>query len=247
MNSNDSLDGKYFDAVHKDDENVHLEPVVIRIPKGGNTVEISFPNLRLKPNYQHILRLKIIIDDISVHSNVLMFDTVDDTVYRFEPLSKKDDLYHLINRVIQEYLHRFFPSFSYISANGSQSEEEGSCMAHCIRWVLQTLGETADNKIKDFSDKVVQKYKNAIDWKKPVDAEYGPWHRGGYGGAGYGYGRGAYGGYGSYGPWYGGGAAGLGLGVIGGTLIGGAIAGPGGALAGGLLGGAAGYSIGRRW
>lgn len=242
------LDGKYFDAVLNKDDHFHSEPAVLEIDPVAETGFIKFPKVHLTPGHLHVLRLKIVVKDATAHSNVLVFDTTidantglsKDVIHRFEPLSERDDLYHLINRIVQTYLHSIFPSFSYVVHNGHQSKDEGSCVAHCIRWVLELLGEHPDSDIHKFVQGLVHNYKNKVNWSKPEDVEYGPWRRGWYGGP---YGRR----WGGYGPWYGGGIGGLGLGVLGGTLIGGALAGPGGALAGGLLGGAVGYGFGRRY
>jgi hypothetical protein len=240
------LDGKYFDAVLNAADNFHSEPVVIEIDPIEEVALIKFPKVYLKPDCLHILRLKIVVKGASTHSNVLIFDTTKDDlnrskdiIHRFEPLSEKDDLYHLINRLLQTYLHSIFPSFSYRVHNGNQSNDDGCCVAHCIRWILEVLGEKTDRDIHKFVEDLVYTYRNKVNWSKPQDIEYGPWRRGWYGGPH----RPQWGGYGD---WHGRGIAGLGLGVLGGTLIGGALAGPGGALAGGLLGGAVGYGFGSR-
>jgi len=213
-----SLDGRYWNAVFKDNDYISKEPIVISLHKNG---EVLFPNKFLETDKNYIFRMRIYLDEEHIHSNLVFISMISKKIYRYEPLQEDYFGSNLVDSSLYSYISHFIGGFGYEVYKGTQSLEHsifcprgGLCVAYCIREVMKNIDMEVEDDINQFTQYIISEYSHKLDIFEEEQIEFGPSDRQ---------------------------VLGIGLGVLGGVAIGGIVGGPGGAIVGGLAGGTIGY------
>lgn len=219
------LDGRYFNIVFGDYPGLIDNPLYIHI-NGKSKLEMYLPHIRIiaSKDYFGLLRVIVTSDKIR-HSLIVIFDYANEKAYIYNPDVHHPELNDILVHNISLFLSKFFnyeyfeiPEFEYVEKERLKCKKHGVCNALVILYALYFIEglEFTKRNVQD-----VRKFMSAIEdnYYLPIgnpDIEYITEAQ----------------------------AIGLGTGAIGGTLIGGAIAGPAGAIGGLALGGLGGYALG---
>src|SRR5579883_2004270 len=106
------LDGRYFNLVLGKYPGLLPNPLEIKI-KDATKIDEKIESIKaymginkFNKKYPGLLRLRIIFSNAgrkSLHSNLLIIDFKNNTIYRFEPLRNSIQLENEINRLIMDY------------------------------------------------------------------------------------------------------------------------------------------------
>ncbi len=245
------LDGRYFNLVFAKYNGLISTDLSIKCIEsdGLTTFKMGMPSVNYHKNSIGLLHLKIyhieknthpdektkeIVKDI--HSNVLFLNYKEKKIYRFESLGKSSPYFNTINKLLQDYFTKTLKSkYTVTSLNNDNiynfenskclqnNEKSGFCNAYNIMYAYAYLNGRPfrSERVYNFAEKVVSLYGPLSE---PAEPEYGynDWHGGyrnrhGYNYGGYGN-RYNYNGYNNLG-----GTAGL----LGGLVLGTALAGAG--------------------
>lgn len=222
------LDGRYFNKVFANYPGLIRSPLnihVFRDRRSGELTHRSFMNeSSVNNNYPGLLRV-IINTPTGKHSSLLIIDYRERRVLRFDPHGTHSPYSHEVNLLIEDYLAPFL-DFTMYHIDNPVSEEKtpncdmsGFCVAYVIKFAYDYLNRRTYEpyEIRRFASMIEQTYGPLPEEGK--DVEYGL--------------------FGNNNPDQG---RNMAIGAIGGSLLGGALAGPTGLLvgagAGGLLGAA---------
>ena len=223
------LDGRYFNKVFARYPGLVISPLNIYIIRDRMSGDLSY---RTHMNEAHINNaypglLRVIINTPEGrHSSLLIIDYRNAKIFRFDPYGRNSPYFDQVNSVIEKYLDTFLNFQLYIiddmvpQVYNPRCDVSGYCLAFVIKYAYDYLNR------RPFDGSEIMRFANVVEQTYgplPVegkDVEYGL--------------------FGNDNPDQGRNAT---VGLLGGALIGGAIAGPGGALLGAAGGGLIGASL----
>lgn len=181
------LDGRYFNKVFEDYPGLLKEPLRIKIverkrahrhlihSEQSQQVFINMREEKIDMKQPGLLRLIITLQvdgKTSRHSNLLILNYANNTVYRFEPLGKTAPYFEKINEVIENYLSLFLDfQLEVIDINLDEVWHErnpkcaidrsGFCTAYIILYAycfIKGCGEYDPQEIRRFAKFIETNY-----------------------------------------------------------------------------------------
>ncbi len=232
------LDGRYFNKAFNKYLGLIQEPLHIFITRDKKTGELRYEEYMretaINNKYPGLLRV-IINTPEGRHSSLVIIDYAGAKIFRFDPYGRLSPYFNQVNTIIERYMDRYIDFDMYVIDNppyGQKYDEKnptcevagtpgGFCVAYVIKYAYDYLNH------RDYDPSEILKFVSAVERTYGVlpeegkDVEYGL--------------------FGNPNPNQG---RNVGIGILGGSLLGGVLTGsPAGILVGAGIGGLIGSSI----
>lgn len=186
------LDGRYFNIILGSSPEVSTKPIVIKLKNGGTTTNLEQIYVDITKSYMLFRVIIEVYEEIIVHnqkkdrlytrhSNLLIFDNIENIITRFEPLEENAYNQNIDNEIIEHFRYGL-PQHQYVNldVHPQKPDNMGLCVAYVIKfayfYLMRNPVEFDDNEndIIRFSLYINELYSDRLTGRPDIEFGYNP-------------------------------------------------------------------------